>query len=299
MFKGDLVDLLTTIVAPAAITLIAMAIAWRPWRRSGDRPEGYWGGAAGFALAYVVGHALFLGRVPDLPPKLAQDWVWLGAIVAGVLGLATSFARVPRVAAAAAALVVGLAQAWFVVRALRSQPWEQAWVGHAVWVGAGLLTAAAWWSLDTLAARARGGTIPACLWLALAVASVLFFKTYSVVTFMHLSGVIASACAVAAILGWWCPRVTVARGAALVAVVVFAGLTLVGWLFAGTDASPVPGLLAFLAVHGAWAGDLPRVRSLRGWQRTLVRLAAVGAILGVALAIGWPTDVAPDDPYGY
>jgi len=36
-------------------------------------------------------------------------------------------------------------------------------------------------SPDALAARSRGGTIPACLWLALAAASVLFFKAYAIV----------------------------------------------------------------------------------------------------------------------
>jgi len=290
--------LLITVLVPASICAAFMLASWRPWRP--DIERGFWGGAAGFGVAYVVGHALNVGRVPGIPPTQAEDWLPIVALGASLLGLAIALTRPRWWSVPLAGLIIGGGQAWALIGSLpeRSRPWESGFAGAGVWIGVTLATAGAVWSYERLSERTRGPGAPAALWLALAGSSYLFLE-FTVAKAMHLSGVLASACAVAAVLALWRPGIAISRGAALVAVAVYAGL----WLFGVLFVSGVPAwvaMAAFAAPHAAWAGDLPGIRSLRPWQRTLFRLVAVSVAIGLVVGFGRPAPDPLDDLYqGY
>ena len=282
---------IVTVAVPGAIAAVFLLASWRPWKKADPVQRGYWGGALGFTAAYVVGHLLNMGRVPSVPPTLVQDWLPLVALGAGVVGFATSLKRVPALAGVVGTALVSMAASGAIIADLAESMRPALGVSVGVVAGAGLLAAASVWFFGDLADRAKGFAPPAVLWVALAGTSYLFMM-HKAAFAMHLSGVLASACAVAALLAWWRPGVSIAHGAVHVVLVTFAGMCLVATLFA--ELPWWVGLAAFVSPQAAWVGDLPFVRSRRPWVRALVRIIAVAAAIGTVVALGRP---APDPMY--
>lgn len=280
-----------TVAVPGAIAALFLLAAWRPWRSKNAILNGFWGGAAGFATAYAVGHMLNMGRLPGLPPTQVQDWLPYLAACAAAVGFLATLRLVPGWAHVVTMGLLGAAGAGVIIGALAeaSRP-GMGQIGLIV-AATGVFVAAGVWSFDQLAERVRGAAPPATLWVTLAGASYLLVA-YKAAFAMHLAGVLAAGCAVAAILALWRPTIAIARGGVHVVLVTFAGVLLIASLF-----SEMPlwvASLAFVTPHAAWAGDLPWIRSRRPWVRALVRIVAVAMAIGLIVAIGRP---APN-PYG-
>ena len=284
--------LLDIIVVPAAIAGVVLLAAWRPWKVAVE--NGHWGGAVAIGVAYAVGHVLNVDRVPGFPPVQVIDWLVYFAIGAALVGLIPAFVRLSWWAMLPLCALVCVTLAWLIVRELpeASRAWEAPWIGVLVIGACGLGAGLATWSYDLLCERHTGGAAPIALWIAIAGSSYLFLENGAAKA-MHLSGVVAATCAVAAIIGWWRPTSSLARGGIVVAMPLVAGLWLVTVLF-GHDVNPWVAILAFLSPQAAWAGDLPAVRGLKSWQRALVRVCSVGLFIGLVVAFGRP----PPDPLG-
>lgn len=293
----ELHDFVVTVAVPGAIAALFLIASWQPWRKAKPVERGSWGGAIGFTLAYLVGHVLNMGRVPGIPPTFVQDWLPFVAIAAGAVGWATSIRRVPWWAGVAATALVGAAGAGVIFAALAEAARPAAGVIVVAVVAAAALLAAGVWSYDGLAARARGVGPPLALWVALAGASYLFLE-HKAAFAMHLAGVLAAGCAVAALLAWWRPTVSIAGGGVHVVLMTLAGLCLIATLFAELPAWVALGV--FVSPQAAWAGDLPYVRSRPAWVRAVVRIGAVAIAIGVLVAIGRPASDPMYDLYeGY
>lgn len=279
---------------PGTIALVAMLVAWRPWRRQSPIEHAYWGGAVGFSIAYAVAHILIYGRTPGFPPTQAIDWLLWFSLFGGVAGLATSFRRVPRWVGSIGVGLLIVIMAKLMFSALSPTYAPRPLYATLISIAIGLGVASAHVSLDTLAMRVKGGTLPVCLWLTLAGSNVLIALFYNAKSMAELGGSLAAACGAAAVLGFWRPTITIARGAVLVTLLIFAGLCLATYLFGQQPNAWALGL-AFASPNAAWIGQAPGIRSLEPWQRALIRIACVGALLGLAIAIGRPEQI--DDPY--
>jgi hypothetical protein len=237
---------------------------------------------------------MIFNRTPSVPPTQAIDWLWSFSLIGGAAGLATGFKRVPVWAGSIVVGLVSIILAKLMFSALSPAYAPKPLHATLLSIAIGLGVASAHLSLDTLAMRVKGATIPICLWVALAGASVLVGLFYNAKSMAELCGALAAACGAGALLGLWRPTITIARGAVLVVLLVFAGICLAAFLFGQQPNAWAIGL-AFASPHAAWIGQAPRIRSLRPWQRALIRIACVGAIVGVAIAIDIPEQ--SDDPY--
>jgi hypothetical protein len=87
-------DILLGGVLPGVVTLLVLAIGWAAWRR-GERPRAAWAAPLAIALGFAAGWiGLSSGhRVPGLPPRLGQEWLFYLALAAGAIGVILAFAR--------------------------------------------------------------------------------------------------------------------------------------------------------------------------------------------------------------
>ncbi len=82
------------------------------------------------------------------------------------------------------------------------------------------------------------------------------------------------------VIAWWCPAMSLARGAVPVVAVVAGGLWISGYLYA--EVPPWSAILLVVAPSAAWAGHLRPIRRLAGWQVAVARFAAVLVVVGAA-----------------
>ena len=80
----SLSDILYGVLLPAAISLVIMLLAWRPW--SGGSPKGHWAGAFAIGAAFAAG-LLGLQTRPAFPPNSAEDWLFHAAWIIAIIGL--------------------------------------------------------------------------------------------------------------------------------------------------------------------------------------------------------------------
>ncbi len=272
--------------APLAIGTVAFAAVW--WRRrgpaSGDHPPGTpaahdptWAAPALLMLVYCVFNPLLLGA-PSFPPRSANDWFPVAAVVAGVLGIVADSVRLPGAAKWLVrwAVLVGLF-AGCAANAIRAR-----WTGleSAMWVGGGAtLTVVAWWCMAHLNNTTRGARGPIVAGGLCAAAGGLLVLTGSLRSAQGV-GFVAAAMTGALLVSWVRPRLTIARGGAHVPVVL-TGVSLFAGVVFGDAAWWQAALVLFIPVAAIVAG-LALPVGIGGWKRT-VAVAVAAAIPGAAV----------------
>ncbi len=233
------------------------------------------------SLGYAAGHPAAAGW-PSLPPLEAADWLfWLAlATAAGSLALAYLPRRaiwIPRalLAAAVPALVL-----W----PLRG---GADWLVPLAAAGIAAAAAAAWgMTLDRVALRRPGASLPLILTVAAATTAVALLRSGSL-RLAQLAGALAASLGAVLVLSLGAsPPRSLAGGGLLTAGTVFFGLWLAGWGYADLPAASAA-LLA-LSPIAAWAlEEMGAVRRLGPRSSALVLLAAAAVPLAVALVLVW------------
>lgn len=279
--------LLFIIVLPAACALVGLAIAGQPWRRARpvDPRTGFrgwaWGGAIGFAIAFILATHRIVGRWPALrekdgwlpyAPTTGQDWIpWLAGL-AGVLGLIDAFKRPPLWARLLIRAAVSAAAVLLVVHWRFGRQWDSAQeIALALAILGGALFFL-WSALDRLAERSEGAPLPAALWGACAGAAGTIIFAHNA-TFAEQLGALASCCGSAFVLALWRSDLTLARGAIPVLTICYGTLILAALYNVRDLTAPAAAVLA-AAPLGAWITQFRPIRRKGAVARTLIALAA-------------------------
>ncbi len=288
--------ILAPILVPAGIMGAALFVSWGLWMRAGRFTAGHWGGAIGFAGAYFATYVL-LKSWPGMPPERADDWQAWSVVALGAMGVAQRwwggkwFVAVPMRVAVSGGMLALL---------LRSQI-EYNWDGAERWLWLGGLTAAVaaqWQSLETLASRRAGASLPLSLWALCAIAGATFAAAGSAF-FGQLAGGLAAAFGAALVLAWWAPGLTLSGGAMAVFAPLYCGLVARGYFHAELPVYSTAVL--YLAPFALWWGEERRVLYQRPWKGVLVRAGVVAAPAAVALLIAYLMvfRAAEDGGYAY
>jgi hypothetical protein len=149
-----------------------------------------------------------------------------------------------------------------------------------IWIIGLTVAATVWWVLmDVLAARTRGGGVSILLSLVMGTAALSLVNASSQ-RLGQLSGAVAIALGVIAVVGFWGRESMVARGTLLVIVVLLLGMLVSGKFFADLTLRDM--LLLAAAPLAMWAGKLPWVRN--HWlRRFAVSALAVLIVLAIPL----------------
>src|SRR4051812_40975956 len=95
MFENYIISPMDGLV-PAAVSLVVMVPAWRPWKRTGAETRGRWGAPVALAAGFAAAFKSINGALPQqFPPPDAKLWLFWIAIGAGVIGLIDALARPP------------------------------------------------------------------------------------------------------------------------------------------------------------------------------------------------------------
>ena len=251
--------LIGSVVAPAAVAGVAVALAWRPWRRALEPVPGDWGGPVALWLGYGAGVASLLA---------AALWALGRHLRPHGPAIEIAFRLV---------LAVGLALS--MLRPLITHRWGPG-AGAVRAIVAGVLGGAVWTGVEEAGRRRPGPAVPLALLVASAGLGGVLALSGSVLL-GQLAGVLAAALGAVTVAAWWRPSASVAGGAGVV-VLVHGGLTLAGLVYA--DVPPLAAALAMLAPLGALACLLP---AAAGRRRTAApALAALAAGLPILLAVG-------------
>ncbi len=271
---------------PAIVCAVVLVIGWWPRRQGVLSSEGTWSGAVGLGAGYVLGHVIATGW-PPFPPVDATQWLIFLAIIATVVGLLdTRWRQVDSLRGIVRwswRVLLSVATVWLLCRPLLSHSWG-ALVAAGWVVGLTIGLIAFWTSIDVLAERVSGASMSLVL-LAVAAggASVLFVSGSALLA--QRCGVIAAMLGACLVIGWWCPVMSLARGAVPVVAVVVGGLWISGYLYA--EVPPWSAILLAVAPSAAWVGHLRRLRRLAGWQVAVVRFAAVLVVVGAAWGVAY------------
>ncbi len=133
--------------------------------------------------------------------------------------------------------------------------------------------------LDAPLRRAGGPSLPLCLCVAAGGGSLLLVMSFNG-RLALLAAALAACLAVAAALAWWRPAVSLGGGISVLAVAL-PGLLYSGCFLTSSEIPRWTYVLVALGPLGIWVGELP---PLKGRQRAVARVVAVGVITAVAVA---------------
>ncbi|MEQ9495805.1 MAG: hypothetical protein RIT81_03080 [Deltaproteobacteria bacterium] len=282
-----LLALVLSVVAPAVVAVVLLAVGHRPW---GEMKDGRW--SLALAIPACAFAAYFAVRgAPAFPPADASVWpLWIG-VVAAALAVLEAKVELPRVARGAAWLGLALVTAYLVSRPRIEFAWD---TGDTVaWIaGSTLAIAVVWVALEVRAERVTGSAVPLAMtiWGA-GVATVLGLSGTALLA--QTAGGVAAALGVATARGVWRQSLPVARAVVGPSVIVLGGLLLGGVHYADVGFTSV-GLVVVGAVLVGLL-SLPAL-STAGLRTTatlgIVVLIASGAAVMTTV---WPADDAPAD----
>ena len=282
-------------IAVVPSVLVSVLVLWPLWWRVGRggadgaaRAPGPWW-AAGLVFAGLV--AVLFGVAEGrfyLPPLSRKDWVPViavaGAVVGLVLGAAGPAGGVGRMAVrVVVAAAVGLACAWPKVTGGWTPGESAAWLG--AFVG---LAALAWWAIERVTERERGAQGSLAVMLLAGGASQVLVLGYASFDQAQLATMIAAASGPMWVLGMLRPGFALARGGAVVAVLVVAAATFQSALYGSAEGLPrwaMGGLVAASPVMGLVA-DVGVLSRRGGLTRGIVRAGAMGLAAAGAVALG-------------
>ncbi len=266
------------VLPPVVFSLFFLAMAWRPWKRSGW-PKGDWGSALGVALGYIVADEL-VRRTHQVWPDGGRMHPHI-ALFAAVFVIATARPKLATFRALLAVILTIAVSALILRTPLRDDR------GHAMKViaiasGAGL----AMWSACSLAASRQGGArVPLMLWAAASGNAVVFLQNSSI-SMAQMSGALAACMGGFVLLGWWRPQIPAVRGAIPVYVLVMLGLMVVGRHYDKPwEESHWSFFLGACAVASPAVTLLPPIKKLKAWLGTLVGLMLTIALCVAAVAL--------------
>jgi hypothetical protein len=270
------------VIVPAAIMGVVLLVSWGTWSRQHRFKHGHWGGAVGLAAAYLCAHVL-LKSWPNLPPERADDWqAWLVLPLAAI-GIAQRwwgtkwFVAIPVRAVVCGGVIALL---------LRSQI-EFSWDGPELWAWLGGLVVAAslfWHSLENLAEKRGGASMPLSLWALCALSAGVFALSGSAF-FAQLAGALAGAFGAAVVLAWWSPGIALSGGTLSLFAPLYCGIVARGYFHA--EVPVYSAALMYLALFALWWGEERRVKFQRPWKGALIRMSLVSAPLAVALVLAY------------
>ncbi|MCC6747721.1 MAG: hypothetical protein IT371_08700 [Deltaproteobacteria bacterium] len=272
---------LASVVVPAVVAVLALLLAWQPFRRD-ERPRGGWGLPAGLGLAYLGASYLAGGGLLGSSPNHRLALVVAAGSAVGVLeALAPTL---PRLVTWALRVGGSAGAAWFLLVPLAApQNWSRTHFG--LWVGA---VAAAmlfvWLVVAHRASREPGGSLGAGLLLLGGVgsASVLLSGLTSTA---QLLGAIATVLGVGMVGAW---RFTAPETPRLRGIAPGFALGFVGHLAVALGYGELPaGSFALLAVAPAalLVGGLAAPRRLPVVVALALRLVLVAAPAGSAAGL--------------
>ena len=276
-------EILFTVGVPAALALVVLALAWRPWRRDPPVMRGHWGGAVGAGAAFLAAYALLDGEVPPWPPGQARHWLFYlttGLTLLALLDAAAyAWVHVPDWLRAEVALVASAAVVLCLFQSLlRADTWPAP--EAAMWV-AGMTAAlhVAWVSTEALVGRLPRGAGPAITVVFTAGVALVSMLSGSVV-YGRLAGSLAVVSAAAFVISLLARGFSLARGPVGIVVPVAVALVFLGYHLAEMEAINGGLLLAGLVLP--WLARLPPLARRRPWVRAAVAVALATLPVGVA-----------------
>lgn len=263
---------LLAVLPAAAVALILLAIAWRPWKPTG---RGWWGSALTLGLAYPLADYLIFRNIPGFPPAEEHRWLPYIALAGAAFGLAEPLWRGRdwrgyAFAGLAAACIAPLL--WVDLSRRGTLPFALLWL--AVWTA---VCSMLWTELLIESRRPAAARLPLILTLAATGAAAVTLQSYSA-SLGFAAGSIAAVAAVFFLLSLIRPAIP-----ALPAATPAFALLLVGVLVAHAS-TPVEAKV-LTAFSGATAGLASRgpFRRLPGWLGTLLAVAITVALIAAAL----------------
>jgi len=262
-------ELLWNIGLPALVCGTILVAVFRPLRNSGGAGSSWAGAnalAAGFVTAYLVAHNWQLA----LPPRHAWEWlVYLAAAaaIAVAYGAGTGGWTTWGLAA-------GLS-AYLLVGPRVDQFW--AWRG----LTAGMMVASMA-ALSRLQGRANSAVFAVTLSLVAAACWIILRESRNEVM-AQMAGALSACLAVAALLAWWRPSVSLGAGGVLVAGILLPGLMMSAYFQGGR----VPDwclVLAAGAPAAYWLAELQATQRFVSQRPLLMRVGAILAAAVVAVA---------------
>lgn len=276
-------EMLYTAGVPAAVALLVLVAAWRPWRREHPVMRGHWGAALAAGVAFLAAYALLDGEVPAWPPTQARHWLFYlaaGLTVVALLDAAGhAFLHIPVwVRAEIALLASGLLVLCLFFSLLQGDTWPAS--ASAQWmVGMTVVLHLAWVSTEMLVSRLPRGTGPAVLWVFTSGAALVLMLSGSLV-YGRLAGVMAVAAFVTFVVSLASRGFSLSRGAVTIIIPVTVAILFLGYHLAELDAANAALLLG--AVMLPWLARLPVLVRRPPWVRETVAVAL--AVLPVLVA---------------
>lgn len=268
------------VLVPAAIAFLCLLISWRAWRRRRLAEEGHWGGAAALTLGFLSAYFILVSW-PAMPPKKAMDWMPYLVLIAGVAGVTQRKWGKRWYARFSLNLLLGGLFAGVVLRSYLQNTWERD--EGILWI-AGLAAATTLLrnTLERLATKRRGASLPLSLWLFCAATSVAYTMSGSALL-GQLTGALAAVFGAAIVLAWWAPGLSLAAGALTVFAPVYVGLLIQAHFY--SELPLLSAVLLYLTPFCLWLGEARRVYYMKPWKAALTRLAIIVGPLCVALWI--------------
>jgi hypothetical protein len=267
------------VLLPLLLSAATLALARRPWRRAQPAAGGLWGGALALGGGYLAGAVLTSGW-PPIPPLERIHWLFFLTAAATLFGVCDALGPWPRWGRWTLRLYFLITALWLLLRPVMVNNHWQAVdaAGRLALLCLGGL--AFWGALDALADRLPGASLPLTL-LIVGTGTALVLALCGGLPWARLEvGVLAALAACLGVAGWN-PRLSLARGAGAVLMVLLPGMWLLGYFYAEVPLACV--LLLALGALAGWLGQFPGIARLTPWQAVLFRVAA--ALVPVAWAV--------------
>lgn len=283
------------ILLPAVLAGLCLLVAWRMWRRRNLAKDGHWGGAAAIALGYFSGH-LALVSWPAFPPAKAVDWLAYLAIVAGFTGIAQRYWAKRWYSAWPVRLLLSALFAVLILRGYLEHTWAR--TEGILWI-AGLVLAmsALWDTLERLASKRTGASLPLSLCMLCACAAGALGMSGSALL-GQLMGALAAACGAAVVLAWWAPGLSLKSGTMAAFVPIYSGLLIQAYFY--SELPVLSAVLLYAAPYVLWYGERRNIYFMKPTKAAVVRLMLVGVPLAIALWLAYAVMAnTPADDYYY
>lgn len=275
------------VVLPAIAAAAILMLGFRPWRRKEHFDGGLWATGPALAVAFLASYINVHGWGQFLPTS-KREWIVHLAVATGVLGCGAALIRKPKwVPWLAGPLLIAAI-------ALLIKPIDNP--THAL-LGVGGLCGVVfilWITLEPLAIRRPGASLPLAFWVIFAGVAVIAEQTGGI-TFPLYCGALSATCFAAFVTSLLNRRFSFQHGATPLLAAIPATIL---WLQAWYDYSGVPVacfLLPLLAVPLLWLGELPVITRRRPWIGVAARglLAAIPVAIAIVLAMNTQTS----EPY--
>lgn len=275
------------VVLPAVLAAAVFVVGFRPWRRKEPFAGGHWATGPALAVAFLASYISVQGW-RQLLPTSKREWIVHLAVAAGVLGCGAALMRKPKWLPwlAGPLLIVAIA--------LLIKPIDNP--THALlglWGLCGVVFIL-WITLEPLAIRRPGASLPLAFWVIFAGVAVIAEHTGGI-TFPLYCGALSAACFAAFVISLLNRRFSFQHGATPLLAAIPATVL---WFQAWYDYSGVPRVcfwLPLLSIPLLWLGELPVITRRRPWIGVAVR--ALLAAIPVAIAIVLAINTQSSDPY--